>query len=103
MLISKFMTLSTGKQIHKLPKISRSKDSQRKKLGQFMKLNIILFFKNHTENETGRLDLMPDLLSLFKKALFEVKAGVQHHSFNIFWLSSTWTYKKSKLYKIADR
>ena len=41
----------------------------------------ILFFKNHAENEAGRL--VPDLL-LFKRALYEVKACGLHLCFNIF-------------------
>ena len=32
------------------------------------------FFKNHAENEAGRLDL--DLFLFFKKALYELKARV---------------------------
>ena len=43
----------------------------------------------HAENETGRL--VPDLILLFRKALYKVKARGQHLSFIIFWLNSTWT------------
>ena len=41
----------------------------------------IFSFKNHAENETGRL--VPDLFLLFKKALYEVKTSGLHLSFNI--------------------
>ena len=41
---------------------------------------IVFFFKNHAENETGRL--ISDLF--VKKALYEVKTSRLHHSFNIF-------------------
>ena len=44
----------------------------------------LFFFKNHAQNEVGRLVL--DLFLLFKKALNEVKAsGLQVICFNIFW------------------
>ena len=39
-------------------------------------------FKTHAQNEPGRL--VPDLFLFFKKALYEVKAGGLHLSFNIF-------------------
>ena len=42
----------------------------------------MFFFKNHAENEAGRL--VPDALLFFKKALYEVKASSQQLSFNIF-------------------
>ena len=42
----------------------------------------IFFFKNHVENETGRL--VPDLFLFFKKALNEVKANGLELSFNDF-------------------
>ena len=40
----------------------------------------ILFFKNHSENEAGRL--VPNLFLFFKKALHEVKANDLQLSFN---------------------
>ena len=40
------------------------------------------FFKNHPENEAGKL--VPDLFLLFKKALYEVKANGLKLSFNHF-------------------
>ena len=48
----------------------------------------IYFFKNHAENEAGRL--VPDLFLVFRKALCEVKARVLQLSFNIFLQPSTW-------------
>ena len=42
----------------------------------------IFFFKNHAENEPGRL--VPDLSLFFKKALFEVNAIGLQLSFNQF-------------------
>ena len=42
----------------------------------------MFFFKNHAENDTGRL--VPDLFRFFKKTLYEVKASGLQLSFNIF-------------------
>ena len=54
------------------------------KLGLIVEFNVrIFFFKNHTENEAGRL--FRDLFLFFKEVLFKVKASVQHLRFNIFW------------------
>ena len=52
--------------IYTLSNISRSKNNQtlRRK---------IIFFKNHGENEAGRL--VPDFFLFFKKALYKVKAS----------------------------
>ena len=41
----------------------------------------LLFFKNHAQNEAGRL--VPDLFLSFKKALYEVKAIGQNLSFDM--------------------
>ena len=41
----------------------------------------MFFFKNHAENELGRL--VPDLF-FFQKALYEAKASGLQLSFNIF-------------------
>ena len=41
------------------------------KYGQLIEYNNTFFFKNHSENEAGRL--VPDLFLLFKKALYEIK------------------------------
>ena len=43
----------------------------------------MFFFRNHAENEAGKL--VPDLFLFFKKALDEVKTSGQHLSFNTFW------------------
>ena len=42
----------------------------------------IFFFKNHAENEAGRL--VPDHFMFFKKTLHEVKTSGLHLGFNIF-------------------
>ena len=47
----------------------------------------IFLFKNHAENEAGRL--VPDVFLFFKKALYEVKASSLQLNFNIFRQSST--------------
>ena len=47
----------------------------------------IFFFKNHAENEAGRL--VPDLFLSFEKALYKVKESGEHISLNIFWQTST--------------
>ena len=67
-----------------VPIISRSKSKQAIKFCQLLEYNMRnIFFKNHEENEAGRLVL--DLLLLSKKALYEVKASCQYLNFNIFW------------------
>ena len=54
--------------------IPRSKGNQTIKSGQLLEYNKgVRFFKNNTENETGRL--VTDLFLFFKKAVFEVKAN----------------------------
>ena len=42
----------------------------------------IFFFKNHADNEAGRL--VPDLFLFFKKALYKVKENVLQLGFIIF-------------------
>ena len=42
----------------------------------------IFYFKNHAENEPGRL--VPDLSLFFKNALYEMKASGLQLSVNIF-------------------
>ena len=42
----------------------------------------MFFFKNHGENEAGRL--VPDLFLFLKKALYEDKASGLKLNFNIF-------------------
>ena len=59
------MTSQTGRQvisIHILSNISRGKDSQAIKFGQLIEYNVWkIFFKNHAENEAGKL--VPDLFT----------------------------------------
>ena len=51
------------------------------KYGQVVEHKIIFFFENHAKKEAGRL--VPDLLLLFRKALYEVKAsGLQFSLIN---------------------
>ena len=53
------------------------------KFGQVIEWTIeIFFFKNHAENEAGRL--VPYLILFFKKAFYEMKASGLELSFNIF-------------------
>ena len=55
--------------MHILPNISQSKDNQTMKLGQLIEYNMkheIFFFRNHAENEAGRL--VPVIFSFLKKS-----------------------------------
>ena len=65
----------TGKQIitiHILPDISRSKEIPTMKFCQLIKYNIKnIYYKNHAEDEAGRL--VPGLFLFFGKALYEVE------------------------------
>ena len=81
-----------------LPNISRSKVNHTLKFGQVKEYNKIFFFKNHAENEAGRL--VPDLFLFFKKALFEVNASDLQLSFNQFRSSSTCQTIKTKYIKL---
>ena len=58
----------------------------------------MIFFKNHAENEAGRL--VPDLISFFEKTLYEVKANDLELSFSIFRQSSTWHMMKTNCLKL---
>ena len=55
------------------------------KLGQLLDYTTreIFLFKNHVENNAGRL--VPDLILFFKYDLYEVKASGLQLSFNILW------------------
>ena len=66
--------------IHKLPKISRSKNNQAMKFCQLIKYNKrnISLYKSYWKW------LIPDLSLYFKKALYETKAKGLQLSFNIF-------------------
>ena len=69
-LTSKFMTSQPAQQtitINTLLNISRSKDNRAMKFGQVIEdTREIIFVKNHTENDSGKL--VPDLF-FFRKAL----------------------------------
>ena len=55
--------------IHMLPNISRHKGRQAMKFGQLREYNMRnVFFKNHAENEAGRL--LPDLFFFFFQESF---------------------------------
>ena len=86
--------------IYILSNISRIKGNQIMKIGQLIDIpRKTFFFKNHAENEAGRL--VSDLL-LFKKGLYEVKASRLQLHFNIIWQPSTIAYNKNKLYETLD-
>ena len=51
-------------------------------LQKWKMLFILFYFKNHAENEAGRL--VEDLILLFKKALLKVKASSLQLDFTIF-------------------
>ena len=54
-----------------------------RKFGQVIEeTSEIFFFKNHDENDPGKL--VPDLFLFFKKALYELKASSSQLNFNIF-------------------
>ena len=56
--------------IHMLPNISRHKGRQAMKFGQLREYNMRnVFFKNHAENEAGRL--LPDLFFFFFVFVFQ--------------------------------
>ena len=78
------MTLKPGKQtitIHILANISQSKGNQTMKFGQVLEYSKVnIFFKNHIENEAGRL--VPDLFLILKKASYEVTVSGLQLSFN---------------------
>ena len=82
------MTTEPGKQtivIHILPNISLVKGKETMILGRLIEYikKKYLFYKNHAENETGRL--ASDLFLFFKKAyLYEVKVSDLQLSSNIF-------------------
>ena len=58
-----------------MPNISRSENNQTMKLGQVIEHNKRnIFFKNHFENETGRL--VWDFFLFFKEALYKANQVV---------------------------
>ena len=60
----------------------------------------MFYFKNHAENEAGRL--VPDLFLFSKKALYEVKASDLQLSFNYISIALSLAYNQNKLYKTLD-
>ena len=69
--------------VHILPNISRSKSNQTIEFVQLIEYNKrLIFFKNHAENEAGRI--VPDLSLFFKRVLYEIKASGLQLSFNIY-------------------
>ena len=65
------------------------------KFGQLIEHNLRnIFFKNHAENDAGKLDIYFYLY--YKNALDEVKASCRHFCFEILWWTLTWTYNKNK-------
>ena len=78
-----------------LNNIFRSKGNQAIKFGQVIEYNKKIFsFKNHSENEAGRL--VPDPFSFCKKASYEVTLSL----LSIYFESPQLNIQKSKLYKI---
>ena len=68
------------------------------KFGQLIARQIF-FFKDHTENDAGRL--APDLFLFFlKKALYKTKASGLQLNFNTFRQPSTWHTIKSNCIKL---
>ena len=82
--MSRFITSQPDQQTlqHTLHSILQSKGNQAMKFGRVIEDKRNIFFKNHAENETGKL--VPDLLLFFDKALYEVQASGMQLSFNIF-------------------
>ena len=66
----------------------------------FTFMEIVIFFKNQGENETGRL--VPDHFLFFKKALFEAKARGLQLSFNIISIAFNLANNENKLYKTLN-
>ena len=66
-----------------LPNISQSRDDQTLKFGELVEYNKRNnFFKNHAENEAGKL--VPDFFLFFRKTLYEVKVNGLELRFNHF-------------------
>ena len=71
------------------------------KFGQLIEYKSETFsFRNHTENESGRL--VPDFFLFFKKPLNEVKASGLQLSFNITSIALNFANNKNKLYNTLD-
>ena len=79
-----------------MPNISLIKVDQAMKFCQFIEYKKQIFlFKNHAENEPGKL--VPDFSLLFKKKLYKLKASGLLINLIIFRQPSTWTYNKRNL------
>ena len=82
------------KRLHQKDKINFKTYDVTSKLNQVRYQNMTrqtFFFKNHAENETGRV---------YKKALHEVKVSDLQLNFNAFRQSSTWHTRKHNCLKI---
>ena len=82
------------KRLHQKDKINFKTYDVTSQLNQVRYQNMtrqIFFFKNHAENETGRV---------YKKALHEVKVSDLQLNFNAFRQSSTWHTRKHSCLKI---
>ena len=81
----KIYDVTTGQQtitLHVLPNISRSKGNQAIKLGQLIQYSVKNVFSEIMQKLRSGEWFQT---SFFEKALYKVKAGCQHLSFNIFW------------------
>ena len=84
-----------------MPIIIQSKGNQTMKFGQligYKKINLF-FFKNHAENEAGRL--VPDLVLFLKKSLWG-KSKWSATKFQHISIVLNLVYNKKKLYKTLD-
>ena len=60
----------------------------------------MFIFKNHAENETGRL--VPDISLFFRKALYEVKASGQKPQFQYILVALNFDIQSKKTYETSD-
>ena len=95
---AEFFTEFGERSHHLLPNVWRSNGNQSVKFGRLIKDSLRNIFQKSCR-QCGRETSSRPLC--FLKRLF-VKAIGQHLSFNIFWLTSTWTYSKNKFYNISD-
>ena len=61
----------------------------------------MFFFKNHAENEAGRLVSGLSLFCFLKKLLYELKASGLQLSF-FTWIAFNVAYNENRLYKTLD-
>ena len=88
--------------IHIFPNISRGKGNKVLAFGQLIECNKINIFLQKSCKENKARRLVPDYFSLFKKALYEVKARYLQLSFNIISIVLSFLYHENKLYKTLD-